>query len=104
MSKLVFHKCRICGKIFYCTGKDTYCSSCVPRFKGLASGSARAKAYFRAFRNTEAAEIKRARDRARWHARMANPQFREHERLRSLARARAEKKYATKESEDATEN
>lgn len=37
---------------------------------------------------------KRAKERARWHARMANPVFREHERLRSLARARAERKYA----------
>lgn len=98
MSELVFHKCRICGKIFYCTNKDTYCSSCVPRFKGLASGNARAKAYFKALRNPEDIEAKRARDRARWHARMANPEFRERERLRSLVRARAEKRYATKEA------
>ena len=38
-------------------------------------------------------ESKRAKERARWKARMANPAFREHERLRSLARARAERKY-----------
>ena len=37
---------------------------------------------------------KRARERERWHRRMMDPNFREAERLRSLARARAERKYA----------
>lgn len=42
----------------------------------------------------------RKRERERWHKRMENPKFREAERLRSLARARAERKYAKKGGEE----
>ena len=39
-------------------------------------------------------EARRKRERERWHKRMSNLKFREAERLRSLARARADRKYA----------
>lgn len=88
MSELKFHKCRLCGDLFYAYLKDTYCRKCIPTYKN--------KNY--SLNRKHLSEIdmeeKRAKERARWHARMANPVFREHERLRSLARARAEKKYA----------
>ena len=45
-------------------------------------------------------EARRKRERERWHKRMENPKFREAERLRSLARARAERKYANKEEKN----
>lgn len=41
-------------------------------------------------------EERRKKERERWHRRMANPKFKEAERLRSLARARAEKKIRKK--------
>ena len=43
---------------------------------------------------------RRAMERERWHRRMKNPKFREAERLRSLARARANRKYAKIGGED----
>lgn len=89
MAELVFHKCKICGCIFYAAGKSTYCSKCVPKFSWD-----RAKLTYCALDNADYIEAKRARDRARWHARMNNPNFREHERLRSLSRYRADRKYA----------
>lgn len=100
MSELVFHKCMVCGDIFYSCGKTTYCARCIPKFKGSTSNKVRAKAYFETLKDSEIIEAKRARDRLRWHKRMANPVFREHERIRSLARYKAEKKYATREAQD----
>lgn len=44
-------------------------------------------------------EHRRAQERARWRKRMSDPVFREHERIRSLNRARAERKYAVKGEE-----
>lgn len=93
MSKLVFHKCRICGKIFYHSGKQIYCTECIPTYKSNDTASLN-RAVNHALDNLEALERRRAFDRARWHRRMANPAFRERERLRSLVRARAERKYA----------
>lgn len=94
MSKLIFHKCRICGDIFYSgAGKTTYCPKCLPRFIGGRSYE-HIKKTCEALNNAEYLEKKRAIERERWHKRMANPVFRERERIRSLARARAEKKYA----------
>ena len=86
MSSLEFHKCRLCGRIFYAGRKDTYCSKCVPKYE---SGFLNRKHL-----SELDMEAKRKLERERWHKRMENPKFREAERLRSLARARAEKKYA----------
>lgn len=86
VDSLKFHKCRLCHCIFYSAGKSTYCPECVPRY---GSGLLRKK------RLSELdTEERRKAERERWHRRMADPKFREAERLRSLARARAEKKYA----------
>ena len=93
MSSLTFHKCRICGCIFYHGSKDTYCAKCIPSF--VRSG----KAYSYALNNMSSLERRRARERARWRIRMSDPVFREHERIRSLNRARAERKYAVKGEE-----
>ena len=86
MSELTFHKCRLCGCIFYKYGKSVYCPKCVPKF------------YSHNIAKLHLSELdmedKRARERERWHRRMMDPNFREAERLRSLARARAERKYA----------
>lgn len=90
MSSLTFHKCRICGCIFYHGPKDTYCTKCVPSFVGCS------KAYSYALNNMSALERRRAWERARWRMRMSDPIFRERERIRSLNRARAERKYAVK--------
>lgn len=86
MSRLTFHKCHLCGRIFYSSGKYTYCSKCIP--KGLGGGLGRMRL------SELSMENRRALERERWHRRMANPEFREKERKRSLARARADRKYA----------
>lgn len=100
---LEFHKCKICGDIFYSgAGKYTYCTKCVPRFHGQGSYE-RLKTTFKALNDAESIEKKRAKERERWHRRMANPVFREHERLRSLARARADKKYAKEVGDDSAD-
>ena len=86
MSTLTFHKCKLCRCIFYSSGKCTYCSKCIPKFSNVYKEKIMTN-------NIGYIESKRAKERARWKARMANPAFREHERLRSLVRARAERKY-----------
>lgn len=94
MSKLCFHKCRICKCLFYKYGKDSYCTRCIPCFPKGTTKSERTRVYNEAFNNAGLLEERRARERARWHARMADPVFREKERLRSLARSRAERRFA----------
>lgn len=96
MSELKIHKCMICGVLFYHRGKDRYCTKCVPSFKERGR-AARVRAYRDAIDNAEWLEKRRAFERERWHRRMSSPEFREKERLRSLARARANKKYLVKE-------
>ena len=89
MSAVTFHKCRLCNCIFYAGRKNTYCSKCVPRYEfGFLN---------RKHWSELDMEARRKLERERWHRRMENPKFREAERLRSLARARAERKYANKE-------
>ena len=89
MTELKFHKCRVCGCLFYSYRKDTYCPKCVPKYRGGELAKKRVS-------ELATKEEKRKAERERWHMRMANPAFREHERQRSLARARADKKYAIK--------
>lgn len=94
MSVLVFHRCMICGDVFYSgAGKKTYCPKCVPSFKGKTTNE-RTRMIFEALNDAERLERKRALGRVRWHKKMEDPVFREHERLRSLARARADRKHA----------
>lgn len=92
MSSLTFHKCRLCGCLFYACGKTTYCSQCVPKYKS------------RFLNKMHLPELsmkdRRKRERERWRKRMENPVFREHERLRSLMRARADRKYARQGGEE----
>lgn len=86
-NQLKFHRCKLCKCVFYSSYKTTYCAKCIPKYdSGIL---AKTKLY-----DLNNLTGKRAKERARWRARMANPAFREHERLRSLARARAERKYA----------
>jgi len=94
MSELVFHKCRLCGCIFYHKSKDTYCAKCVPSFPHGGYSYEAQKRVYDILSNPERLERRRAWERERWRRRMADPKFREAERLRSLARARAERKYA----------
>ena len=96
MSVLEFHKCRSCGRIFYSGNKTTYCSVCVPRLVSAVPTEA-IKIYRDAIVNAKTLQEKKALERLRWRTRMADPKFREHERLRSLARYKAERKYAKKE-------
>ena len=91
MSSLKFHKCRICEVIFYSSCRSTYCSKCVPKY-----GSNRMTVEKLYLSDIDYRQKQRARWREYWHKKMESPEFREKERLRSLARARAEKKYATK--------
>lgn len=91
MSSLTFHRCKICGAIFYHAGKNTYCAKCVPSFSD-PTGSVRLLNYL--VDNPDVVEARKAKERARWRKRMSDPAFREHERRRSLMRARAERKYA----------
>lgn len=86
MSELKFHRCRLCGVLFYSYGKDTYCRRCVPAYRGGFLN--------RKHLSELDVEEKRERERKRWKARMANPAFREAERLRSIRRYEANKKYA----------
>lgn len=90
MSVLTFHKCRLCNCTFYAGRKNTYCSKCVPKYS--ESGFLNRKHL-----SELDMEARRKLERERWHKRMENPKIREAERLRSLARARAERKYANKE-------
>ena len=92
MSSLIFHRCRLCDCIFYAHGKTTYCNQCVPRYQGGLLN--------RKHLSELDMEERRKRERERWHKRMENPKFREMERLRSLARARAERKYVKKGGEE----
>ena len=86
MSTLIFHKCRLCNCIFYSQGKSVYCRQCVPKYQsGLLN---------RKHLSELDMEQRRKLERERWHKRMENPKFREAERRRSLARARAEKRYS----------
>jgi hypothetical protein len=107
MSKLTFHKCRICGAIFYSFNKSTYCFKCVPRGRykniceyyktvddSITKQTQRERSlayYYKIINDPKYKESHKLRDRARWHKRMADPLFREKERLRSLARAKARK-------------
>lgn len=92
MSQLQFHRCLICGAIFYCGKKDRYCSRCIPKYCS-------ARDEFKMINDWSAIEDRRAKERARWHKRMSSPAFREKERIRSLVRARVEKKYAVENSQ-----
>ena len=96
MNKLEFHKCRACGRIFYNGNKTAYCSVCVPRLDETTPTEAN-YIYREAINNAKTLEEKRKAEKLRWQARMADPKFREHERLRSVARYKAERKYAKKE-------
>lgn len=92
MSSLIFHKCRLCGCLFYAYKKDTYCSQCVPKYKsGILN---------RMHLSELSMEDIRKRERERWRKRMEDPAFREHEKLRSLMRARADRKYAKQGGEE----
>lgn len=105
MDKLVFHKCKICGAIFWHGSKTTYCTKCIPSITyrtftnyyktmddAIERKRQRARDYYNKIKNVpEYVEARRERDRIRWHKRMENPAFKERERLRSLARARARK-------------
>jgi hypothetical protein len=82
MSELKFHKCKICGCLFYHFRKDTYCPKCVPLFEG----GPRATIYKYTPQQLLGIEERKKRERERWHARMADPAFREHERKRSIMR------------------
>lgn len=95
MSSLKFHKCRICEVIFYSSCRSTYCSKCVPKVS-TASNRYRMTVERLHLSDIDYKQKQRARWRAYWHKKMESPEFREKERLRSLTRARAEKKYATK--------
>lgn len=94
MGELCFHKCRICKCLFYKSGKGTYCPRCIPCFSKGTTQSEKTKVYNEAFNAAGMLEERRARERARWHTRMSDPVFREKERMRSLARARAERRFA----------
>lgn len=105
MSVLIFHKCVICGKIFYHHNKTTYCTKCVPRIavkdpghyyrvvdKAIERNRRRALERYHRIRNDpDFIKGRRERDRLRWHRRMTNPVFRECERIRSLQRYRQRK-------------
>lgn len=95
MSELVFHRCNICKAIFYGFNRISYCRKCIPPAKMGHSPTQRAKAVYDTL-SDDALARKREMERKRWHARMSNPAFRERERLRSLARARKENKYAVR--------
>ena len=102
MSVLTFHKCVICGKIFYHQNKTTYCCQCVPRIaiknpghyyhvvdRAIERNRLRARERYHRIKNDpDYIERRRKRDRIRWHNRMADPLFRERERIRSLQRYR----------------
>ena len=90
MSKLEFHKCKICGALFWHLYKTVYCNKCVPYIKGQTDVE-RSKSIYSAINNEcsfTAKEHKRKKERERWHKRMENPVFRERERVRSSARVR----------------
>lgn len=95
MNNLTFHKCRICGAIFYSSGRSVYCSKCVPRTL-TPSGYQMSIEKLR-LSDIDYRQKQRARWREYWHRKMESPEFREKERLRSRARARANKKYLVKE-------
>lgn len=95
MNNLIFHKCRICGAIFYSSGRSAYCSKCVPRTL-TPSGYQMSIEKLR-LSDIDYRQKQRARWREYWHRKMESPEFREKERLRSIARARANKKYLVKE-------
>ena len=99
MSSLKFHKCKICEVIFYRHCRSTYCSKCVPKVS-TASGNHRMAAERLRLSDIDYKQKQRARWREYWHRKMESPEFREKERLRSLARARAEKKYLVKEGKN----
>ena len=81
MTILAFNRCRICGKIFHNGTKYVYCKQCVPSGPILNL-------------NYPKSADKKERERLRWHARMKDPAFREHERRRSLMRAHMRKERA----------
>ena len=91
MCKLKFSRCKICGCIFYHGSKTVYCDDCVP---SCSNPNTRAKKVYEGINNRQYIEERRKRERERWHRRMSNPKFREAERIRSLARARNDKRYA----------
>lgn len=79
--KLAMHTCVICGAVFHHNKKLTICHRCLPSGK---LGDVK-------INDLHAIRDRRARERERWKARMSDPEFREHERLRSLMRYRARK-------------
>ena len=91
-NEIQFHRCRLCKCIFYASGKTTYCSKCIP--KGCMPNKYLDHIEKIKICDMDSLARKRAKERARWRMRMSNPAFREKERLRSLARAKSERKYA----------
>lgn len=80
MSELRFHKCVICGKLFYNNRRHTYCLDCFPKNKPSVN-----KIRINDLSDIkDRAERRRAWDRMRWHHRMEDPAFKERERLRQL--------------------
>lgn len=60
MSELVFHKCRLCGCIFYHKSKDTYCAKCVPSFPHGGCSYEAQKRVYDILSNPERLERRRA--------------------------------------------
>ena len=90
MSEMKFHKCYICGRLFYNGKRAVYCRECVKK-----SGGGRMSG----IRLCDVVD-KKARDRLRWHLRMSDPLFRERERQRSLRRYYADCKYAVRSDDE----
>ena len=87
MAELVFHKCRLCGCLFYKFRRETYCTQCTKCIKSPTN--------LRMMHlNDIYFDAKRAHWRELWKNRMSNPAFREKERVRSRMRYLANKKYA----------
>ena len=92
MGELTFHKCMICNSLFYHGKKTVYCPKCIPSFTDKTP-SEKLKDIYQALNDREVLEHKRALERERWKRRMQNPAFREKERIRSLAKRKADMKY-----------
>ena len=88
-----FHRCYICGTLFYNGRRVSYCKKCI---QGHRYPNDRKLAGVR-LSDLKRIQDRKARERARWHARMADPVFREKERIRSYMRYAMENKYAVKE-------
>lgn len=59
--KPTFHKCKICGAIFYHHGKRRYCPKCIPKFGGWSMGYSVALNYDFAIAERRQREIQQLR-------------------------------------------